>query len=107
MGSRNVVPDSARLLSCAGGPVTVGRRAGCHINLALYEGEASQGYKSDYERIPTRWLLVVVRAAKAGPTSGRILEQYCHQYSGHRLGRAWADYQSNVAALAGYVKAES
>jgi hypothetical protein len=96
------IPDTAKLVANAGGPVTKGRHAGHSITVALYEGEASQGYKSGYERVPTKWLEVVVREPRG--VSSRIVSRYCTQYSGHRLAQAERDYRTNVANLQSYVE---
>lgn len=79
MSTRTAVPAGAALERYARSEVVDVEGVPCRIHVALWEGNYSQGYKSDYDRIPTRWLVIEVR----DEGSGRI-SRYAPQYKGDR-----------------------
>lgn len=78
MSKRLVIPKGAveerRLQGVA---VPESRFAGCNALVILYQGRASDGYKSDYEHRPARWLLVCVT-----DTAGKRVERQAWRFGG-------------------------
>lgn len=62
--------------------------------LRLYDGLASQGYKSGYERKPTRWL-----EAECFTAAGKLYRRQCWRYSGKRWERADLDWRKLCSDL--------
>jgi len=69
------------------------------LHVALWEGRYSQGYKSGYERVPTRWLVIEARG-----DDGRLLRygttrtprRHCKQFTGQRFDKALRDFEMIV-----------
>ena len=56
MARRNNVPKGAMTERVTNGRINQGPNAGERIVVTLYRGQQSQGYKSNYERKPHRWV---------------------------------------------------
>lgn len=69
------IPDTAKLIDTASGILPSGRWKGQQITMQIYDGYASKGYSSGYERVHHRW---VQYAIANGP-------QGCRSYSGRNL----------------------
>lgn len=68
------------------------------VHVALWEGRYSQGYKSGYEQIPTRWLVIEGRDLDGRVLYYRAHEQrrWCKQYTGQRFGTGLRDFETIV-----------
>jgi hypothetical protein len=70
--------------------IPTGPRAGALAELALHDGMASAGFRTDYQRVPKRWVTLKV-------TGGPLVkpERQCWSYSGGR----WDAAEHNYAEL--------
>jgi hypothetical protein len=77
------------------------------LHVALWEGNYSKGYQSDYERVPTRWLVVEVRDLRGarlrypsevhhGHTYRGELRRRCQSFSGKRYEKALAAFETII-----------
>lgn len=90
-GRRGVaVYKGARVVSRASG-VTSAENGARDATVTLYEGLASAGYRTDYERRPVRWLVVEVDGEKP----------YTFRYSGKNFGEAGVQFEQCAAELVG------
>lgn len=67
--------------------------ADVEVTVARYAGQASDGYKSGYERRDAQWLLWVRRER------GRVTVRNTRRYAGSNLARAVKDYTESADAL--------
>ena len=54
------IPKTAKVIRWASCPMPSGHEYSGTMHLRIWEGYASQGYKSGYERIPHRWMEISV-----------------------------------------------
>lgn len=64
------------------------------LQVTLYDGRASDGYKSDFERRPARWI-----EWSRYTTGGKRVVRQATRYGGNRYGKGLADYQESVREL--------
>lgn len=74
------------------------------LQVTLYKGRASDGYKSDFTRRPARWIVWTRH-----DSSGRRTVRHATRFGGNRFGKAPAEFASCVDQLraAGVVPIES
>ena len=60
---------------------------GAYAIVSLYDGLASHGWRTGYERIPKRWLTLRVTR------DGKVLVKQCWSYSGARWDKAENDWR--------------
>ena len=88
------IPAGARALAIIRGTVSgEGENHGKPARIEHWAGMYSQGYKSNYEAVPTQW--VVVRVAGTRP--------WCKRYTGKRLALA----AQEVAACRALIQEEA
>lgn len=69
------IPDTARLVDQETGILPTGRWKGKKVTMELYDGYASKGCKSGYERVHHQWIKYSIQDAVNG----------CRSYSGKNL----------------------
>jgi len=74
--------------------VFAGTWEGDTLYVTLYAGHASDGYKSDFERRPARWILW-----ERYDASGKRTVRRATRYGGRRYGKAAADFAECVRQL--------
>lgn len=80
------IPKSADLVRWHAGTVERGPHKGKRVEEKLFEGRASRGYQTDYERVPHRWVLVRI---------GEDFEKV-HQFSGRNYEDAMRYYEDGL-----------
>lgn len=83
------VPVSANVEKCF-----VGTFNDDKVEVTLYTGYASDGYKSDFERRPARWLVW-----ERFNSSGKRIRHIATRYGGKRFGKGLAEYVDAVRQL--------
>lgn len=91
MARLSQVPESARTISHREGTITEGAFKGQIGSVTLKQAETSDGWKSDYQKHVTLYLIVRSPAWPRG---------YCKRYSGKNLPTAQRDFTGNVRYLA-------
>lgn len=104
MSTRTQVPAGAALERYAQSEIVDVDGVECRLHVALWEGNYSKGYQSNYERIATRWLVVEVR-----DLNGKIkryqpryerdrgeLRRRCQSFSGGRYAKALSTFETIV-----------
>ena len=91
MSPSNRIPASARLIARAVFILPSGPHEGKQYAIELFEGHASQGFKTDYDSVATCWLAEIL--------DDKPLRR-AHSYSGERnLAKARGDFKTMVLAL--------
>ena len=86
--SRHTLPyEGATVMRRESGTIRSGPRAGQSVEATLHDGLASHGFRTDYQHVPKRWVLLRIRA------EGRTVERRCWAYSGKRWPLADTDYE--------------
>lgn len=62
--------------------------------ISLHEDMTSQGYKSGYQAIPTRWVV-----GTSFRPDGRVFMRTAQRYTGNRYEKAEQDYQAMRAGI--------
>ena len=89
MSTRLRMPETARLIKSETLVIPIGPWAGKNVTFSLFEGYASKGYKSDYERVPHVWFRCEVTGERPQTWS----------YSGRRIGKAEEHYNHNIMGI--------
>lgn len=74
------------------GVVRQGPLAGALLTVAIYEGQASDGYKSDFQRRRRWWLLLTVTASD-GTICWRDGQRFTDE------AKAWAEYRDSAKSI--------
>ncbi len=90
MSSRLEIPKGAVMIDSFGGTIPTGPYAGRHYAMYLFDGLASKGAKSNFQRVPTRWLEYVISA-----TNGEQVKRGAFSYSGKRYAQGLVDFRKN------------
>lgn len=85
-------PKSARRLDHQTGMVLDGDLAGSFLTVTLYEGQASDGYKTNYERRP-RWWTVLTIGDELGYAVWSIGTRWANK------AKAQADFADSAASI--------
>lgn len=96
MSSRTQIPVSASLQRFAiSAPQQCDDGSTAIVVAALWEGNYSQGYKSNYQQVETRWLVIEAR----DPETWKLLywdrstpRRRCQQFSGKRFDAALREF---------------
>ena len=86
-------PVSATLLGATTGTVQEGPLAGAIISTWLYEGAASDGYKTDYLPVRRWWTVVTLRDPGHGRTVWSMGTRWANK------NKAQADYEDSAASI--------
>lgn len=85
-------PKSARQLGTERGMILDGDLAGAFLTVALYEGQASDGYKTDYQAL-TRWWTLLTISDETGHVVWAMGTRWAKQ------SKARADFDSSAASI--------
>lgn len=102
MSSRTKVPVGASLQRYAISDVaTTDDGVAARVHVALWEGHYSQGYKSNYTPVPTRWLVIEARDAQSCELLryndvSHTPRRLCKSFSGQRFPKALRDFETIV-----------
>ena len=85
------IPKSAEMVGWASCSFPDGTANRDTLHLKMWKGQASKGYRSNYERVPHYWMEMI-----AYNKDGSIDVHHAWMYSGRRLQRAISDWRVNV-----------
>ena len=87
------IPMTARIVVSHSGILPIGEFAGKKFTIRLYEGLASKGFRSGYERKPHRWVEVTAF------DSHKAYYRRVNTYSGKRYDQAERDFEDAVISI--------
>ena len=87
------IPKTASVVMSHAGIVPVGEFAGKKFTIRLYQGFASKGHKSGFERVPHRWVEIYAFDSRKAH-----YRDVC-TYSGKRYGQAERQYEDAVEEI--------